>query len=119
MAEVFAFIVIKTMKMVTQSALNVRNKGGNNMNMHSRESLESLMKDPSVKEFVFVVKEDKEDTVKNYVCPNCGDLYKLHSRYLNEGLTICWKCHKPYLQRVCTTETPEYIRRAVHRVKGE
>lgn len=57
-------------------------------------------------------------TVEQFKCAHCGDIYLLEEKKINSGITYCWKCHQPYLQRLCTTNTPSFIINAVHRVKG-
>lgn len=57
--------------------------------------------------------------MKQYQCPNCGDIYMLDDDKVNEGTTHCWRCHKPYLQKFCTTSNFKFVRDAIHRVKGD
>ena len=51
-------------------------------------------------------------------CPHCHDRYHIEEGGINSGDTHCWRCHKLYLQRLCTTSNFRFVVDAVHRLKG-
>jgi hypothetical protein len=58
------------------------------------------------------------DIIRQYECPACGDIYQIEESKVNSGITHCWKCHKPYLQKYHTTNQIKFVRQAMHFCKG-
>jgi len=58
------------------------------------------------------------DVVRQYQCPHCCDIYALEDDKINEGIAYCWRCCKPYFQKLCLTNNFKFVREAIHRCKG-
>lgn len=52
-------------------------------------------------------------------CPECDDIYHISEKELHDSVTNCWRCGTLYLQKLHKTSNIKFVRKAVHRVKGE